>query len=153
MGLNCSHNAFDGAYSAFNRLRQFVCKSLGEEASFAPHWVYGPGGTLITEPGSAFAKRIEGYNDDFFYHPDHITDEANPGLMLFLKHSDYDGEISPEDCVKVADELEALLPAMEALGWIAGGHIERAGGYVPAVKKFIAGCRLAAAENEPLKFH
>ena len=68
-------------------------------------------------------------------------------------HSDCDGEISPELCAHVANELEALLPKIEALGWSDGGHIGARGGYVECTRKFIAGCRAAAAEGVPLGFH
>jgi hypothetical protein len=35
MGLDCSHDAFHGAYSAFNSFRKFICKAIG--GSFPPH--------------------------------------------------------------------------------------------------------------------
>jgi hypothetical protein len=76
-----------------------------------------------------------------------------PGLYEFLAHSDCDGEISPEMCVKVADDLERLIPKMEELHWDSFGHIAARGGFIEVVRKFIAGCRAAAAANEPLDFH
>ena len=68
-----------------------------------------------------------------------------------MSHSDCDGEISPEDCTKVANELEALLSEIEKEGE-GGGHILGAGGYGSVTKKFIKGCRLAAQDNEVLEF-
>ena len=47
MGLDVSHDAFHGAYSAFNRLRQFVCAATG--GSFPPHWIHGPTGELLKD--------------------------------------------------------------------------------------------------------
>jgi len=35
MGLDTTHDAFHGAYSAFNNLRRFLLKSIG--GSFPPH--------------------------------------------------------------------------------------------------------------------
>ncbi len=35
MGLRCSHDAFHGAYSAFNRFRQFIAAAIG--GSHPPH--------------------------------------------------------------------------------------------------------------------
>ncbi len=75
--------------------------------------------------------------------------ETHPGLNVLLSHSDCDGKISPDDCVKVADELEALLPKITGDG---GGHIAAQGGFAEVARKFIEGCRLAAAEDEELVF-
>ena len=112
MGLDCSHDAFHGAYSAFNRLRQEVCRAAGGE-----------------------------YNI-----------ESNPGLFEFLNHSDCDGEISPEMCKLVADELEELMPKFKESLPPSGGHIALQEGYVNVLRKFIEGCRAAYAAGEPLIF-
>lgn len=135
MGLDTTHNAFHGAYSAFNNLRRFLLKSIG--GSFPPHedkklqdgyWYWGEG---------------TGFSSD-----------THKGLLEFFSHSDCDGEISPEMCNIVADELELILPKVEELSKTeeAHGHILRDGGYVEATKRFIKGCRMAHKMNEPLKF-
>lgn len=152
MGLDCSHDAFHGAYSAFNRLRQFVCAATGPDGSFPPHWQYTEGGQLKEGPDGRALYR-EGLDADMFYIGDEYDRSTHPGLWEFLTHSDCDGEIAPDMCVKVADDLEALLPKMEALRWESHGHIAARGGFLEVVRKFIAGCRAAAAANEPLDFH
>lgn len=152
MGLDCSHDAFHGAYSAFNRLRQFVCAATGPEGSFPPHYLYKTGGGL-QEGSDGMLLRRRDLDEGKFYIGDEYDRETHPGLWEFLTHSDCDGEISPEMCVKVADDLERLLPSMEALGWESHGHIAARGGFVEVARKFIAGCRRAAAANEPLDFH
>ena len=152
MGLDCSHDAFRGAYSAFNRLRQFVCAATGPDGSYPPHWQYNADGSLKEDQAGRVLRR-EGLEEGMFYIGDEYDRDTHPGLWEFLTHSDCDGEISPDMCVKVADDLERLLPRMDALGWQAGGHIAARGGYLEAVRKFIAGCRAAAAANEPLDFH
>lgn len=113
MGLDTSHDAFHGAYSAFNNLRQEVAHAVG--GSYGPHWLRAYSGEL--------ARDKDGYpiidtslEPDKFYLPDEVTREKYPGLWEFLLHSDCDGEISPEMCVKVADDLEALLPKMPEVG-------------------------------------
>lgn len=130
MGLDCSHEAFHGAYSAFNRFRRAVSEAIG--GSYPPHedrtleanaWYWGPG-----------------YNE-----------KTHPGLYIFFSHSDCDGEILPEDCVKVADELEQLLPRLDGMG-ADSGHIARDGGIGEVTRRFIAGCRFASSQNEPLEF-
>lgn len=132
MGLDTTHDAFHGAYSAFNRFRKIVCKAIG--GSFPPH----------------DDKTLE---DAMWYWGDGYNKEQNQGLFVFLSHSDCDGHISPEMCVVVANELEEILPKIEALNEEAHGHIERDGGFVEVTKRFIAGCRLAAERNEPLEFY
>ena len=152
MGLDCSHDAFHGAYSSFNRLRQEICKAMGGKSSFPPHWKIGADGkNLITANGSLIYDDTR--DQEFIYIDDAYPKDKFAGLWEFLMHSDCDGEISPEMCVKVADDLEALLPKIEALNsGDGGGHIARNGGYVAVVRAFIAGCRAAAAANEPLQF-
>lgn len=124
MGLNCSHGAFDGAYSAFYRFREAICTAAGGV------WDNG---------------------DGHWHMPEEIYNE-NEGLVALLNHSDCDGEISSEMCVKVANDLEKLLPVIEKNDNGGGGHITRAGGFTGTTKKFIAGCREAARLGEPLEF-
>ncbi|PAV30260.1 hypothetical protein CIL05_07265 [Virgibacillus profundi] len=133
MGLDVSHDAFNGAYSAFNRFRWFVLKSIG--GSYPPH-------------GN---KEL---NEGYWYFGDGYSPETHKGLTEFLKHSDCDGEISPEMCKIVADELEEIMPQIEKLAETeeSYGHIKGNGGYVEVTKRFIEGCRLAHERNEPLEF-
>lgn len=131
MGLDCSHDAFYGAYSAFNRFRQIIAKVMG--GSFPPHE------DKSLDPNA------------WYWESDDYSKETHPGLYEFMTHSDCDGEISPEMCKCVADEMEALLPEIKKHG-IGAGHIERAGGYRSVAERFIAGCRAAHEANEPLEF-
>jgi hypothetical protein len=124
MGLDCSHDAFSGAYSSFMRFRIAVCKATGGR------W---------------------DEKDGYFHFGEGYDGESHPGLMEFLGHSDCDGEISPEMCNKVANDLEPLIPKLEAMG-SGGGHLERNGGYAKVLRQFVDGCRAAASENEPLIF-
>jgi hypothetical protein len=133
MGLDTTHNAFHGAYSAFNNFRRFLLKSIG--GSFPPHE----------------NKELE---DGYWYFGDGYNVETHKGLREFFGHSDCDGEISPEMCKVVADELEDILPRVEKLAETepSYGHILRDGGWVSVTKQFIEGCRLAYERNEPLEF-
>lgn len=149
MGLDVSHDAFSGAYSSFNRLRQVVARAMG--GSFPPHYKYNADGTPVRR-GEYGIERDERFPDEgFWYSGKGYSEKTHPGLYEFLKHSDCDGEIPPEMCVKVADDLEALLPKVQDVP--DGGHIGRDSGYVAVLRKFIAGCRAAAAAGEPLDFH
>ncbi len=133
MGLDTTHDAFHGAYSAFNRFRQAIAKAAG--GSWPPH-----------------ADPIEYPNPEQWYWDESYSEETHRGLFALMMHSDCEGEISPEDCVCVANDLETLLPALDEMG-SGGGHLEREGGIGAVTRKFITGCRLAATENKPLGFH
>lgn len=130
MGLDTSHDAFHGAYSAFNRFRQAVAKAIG--------------GSFPFHDDTSLDNKL-------WYWGDGYGKESHPGLHCFFMHEDCDGEISPEDCARIADELEPLLPEIDEMG-MGGGHIESQGGYGSVTRKFIAGCRLAAESNETLVF-
>jgi hypothetical protein len=130
MGLDCSHDAFHGAYSAFNRLRQAVAKAAG--GSYPPH----------DDPKLSPSD---------WYWDDKYTVTTHPGLYAFLVHSDCDGEIQPDVCAMVACDLEPLLPAIAAQG-SGGGHLENQGGYGAVLQKFIDGCKRAHECGEALVF-
>lgn len=134
MGLDVSHGAFSGACSAFNRLRQFVLKSVG--GSYPPH-------------------TNANLDDNFWYwESDFGNIENYNGLCEFLNHSDCDGTISPDMCKAVSDELEAIMPNMELLAKTekCNGHILRDGGYINVIKQFIQGCKSAYESGEELIF-
>lgn len=144
MGLDTTHGAFHGAYSAFLRFRQVVAKAMG--GSYPPHeksFVCSDGDVII-EPDQ---KR--------FYVPGtwEVFQIERPGLTAFLLSNDCEGEFSPETCKQMADEIEALLPEIEKLDDGGGGHIERDGGFVAVTKRYIEGCRLAHSLNENLEYH
>jgi hypothetical protein len=127
MGLDVSHDAFHGAYTAFQRFRKAVCAATGghfcDEVSGDDYWLFG-----------------EGYDSD-----------SHPGLYEFFMHNDSDGEIAPDLAAKLADEMESLLPELDKMG-TGGGHLEDAGGIGAVARKWINGCREAAKANEPLSF-
>jgi hypothetical protein len=148
MGLCCSHDAFEGSYISFNWLRQFVCNATG--GTFGPHYVFDEFGRAQQQDGRYL--RLNDWPDERWQFGDGYDDENSPGLYEFLCHSDCDGSLSPEMCQLVADDLERLMPRMEAMKWSPAGCIAHQGGFVAVVRQFIAGCRAAAAANEPLEF-
>lgn len=144
MGLDTTHDAFSGAYSAFNRFRQIVAKAAG--GSYPNH-----DKPLILKNG----KIIEEPDQENFYVPYSWEEfqKKQPGLSAFLLSNDCEGSFSPEICGQMANELEALIPEIEKLDDGGGGHIERNGGYTETVKKYIAGCRLAESQNEFMEYY
>lgn len=114
MGLDTSHGAWSGAYSRFNRFRVAIGKAAG-------------------------VKFPESFEDSFIEMPQDYQ-KTNPGLYEFFTHSDCDGEISPELCGKLANEMERILDRIADPEWR-----ERA-------QQWIAGCRCAAQRGEDLEF-
>jgi hypothetical protein len=143
MGLDVSHDAFYGGYRSFNRLRQAVAWCIN--GSWPPHWVRAEDGSIL-QP----AEFDETKGKEQWYYNDPYSPETHPGLWIFMEHSDCDGIISHTDCPRVADDLEALIPKLETFRESATGHL--ADGYVETLKRFIAGCRLAASRGEDLEF-
>lgn len=125
MGLDTSHDAFHGSYGNFNRLRKAVARAIG--GSHSPH-------------------DDKSLDEDLWYSGEGYTEETHPGLFEFLSHSDCDGEIGPETCAKVAEELEAIIPLIE------GDNAATAEVYRKYVARLAAGCRLAHSMGEPLTF-
>lgn len=126
MGLDTTHDAFSGAYSAFNRFRQIVAKAMGGSYPFHEVPLILSDGSVILEP-----------DQTRFYVPMSWDDfqETKPGLAAFLVSNDCEGEFPPEVCKQMADELTELLPQIAKLDDGGGGHIERAGGYLEVTKK------------------
>jgi hypothetical protein len=95
MGLDISHNAWHGAYSAFARWRKEIASKIGINLDL-----------------------MEGFTDDdkyitwasLKYRPVHEV----------LSHSDCDGYINWSKLEKIAKDLESILPLLEGDG---GGHI------------------------------
>ncbi len=141
VGLDCSHDAFHGAYSAFNRLRQEVCKAAGGRFPY------------FSDADTAYLREVltaEPIESGRWYVPDEVTREAWPGLYLFLEHSDCDGVISSQNCKVVAEDLTKLLPLVSTEGH---GHLARKNGARDVLQQFIEGCLKAHAANQELVFH
>lgn len=124
-----SHDAFRGAYTAFQRWRVALCEAAG--GGFCE----SVGGIFSDEPGWFYWNGMSEW----------------PGFKVLIGHSDSSGEMSPEDAASCADALESLLPKPEEMGE-GGGHLARDGGIAAVTRKFIAGCRNAAQLKEPLRF-
>ena len=140
MGLDCSHDAFYGAYGAFNRLRKMVAAGCG--GSFPPH-----------DPEFRLDEGAEPEAGHWYFDDDVVPAEHVEGCMLFLAHSDCDGILTPDECVKVAAFLRWVAePAYRAGGgkW-ATGLLTR-WGVQGTIERFAEGCEAAAAAGENLVF-
>ena len=147
MGLICSHNAFKGGYSDFNRLRQAVCRTL--DGSYPPHYKYQEDGQILKKFGVVMFDETKDINR--FYLPDKISKDLYPGLWEFLTHVDYKGSISPSMCKKVANDLEKLaLPTIEKYDILISDEIKWS--CKNMLSNFINGCREAHKQRRSLLF-
>lgn len=121
MGLDISHGDFSISYGGFNALRRKICEAMGGK----------------------WPDRCD--CDDIWYWGKGYNEENSPGLYEFLTHSDCDGYISPEMCVKVANEIEMLIPNISQ-------HCDERD-FRDVATKFVAACREASSANEPLEFY
>lgn len=129
------YHFFQAPYSVFNQFRKFLLTSIG--GSYPPH------------------KQEDLDNERWYWDTDKpFSSETHPGLKEFFCHSDCDGEITPQMCKMVADELESILPHIRALEEEnpATDPIKNRGGYAQMTKDFIEGCREVHRKNEPLEF-
>lgn len=134
MGLDTTHDCFHGAYSAFNRFRQYIAKGCG--GSFPPH-----------DPEFRDDDENKPLPGHWYYEPKIVPEEHREGMTLFLGHSDCDGIFTPQEAIKVAKFLRWVAPRVQAVEW---GHIQ---GPVDArILKFAEGCELAASRNENVEF-
>jgi len=150
MGLDCSHDAWHGAYSAFNRWREELASVAGYPPLCLMDGFYDSTdfGTLY------FAQNI---SDNLYNRKRQDLQRGLPikweclkpsALHELLNHSDCDGEIPADRCASIADALEALIPLLPTGD--APGHI---GNWRDKTAAFVAGLRAAATAGEPLGFH
>lgn len=136
MGLDTSHDAWHGAYSAFSRWRNAIAEAAGYSV-----WKVDmnniPTETIMLDWGHITEANLFGLWPD----PPH-----DPLIVLFA-HSDCEGQIVPENAAPLADALAALLPKLEG---DLGGHV---GDIKHKTQLFIAGLRAAVEADEPLEFH
>jgi hypothetical protein len=133
MGLDVSHDAWGGAYSAFTRFRNALAQAAGydvEDRSVVIDWAH---------------TERRNYDGDWDAIP--CNTQGPDPLLILIIHSDCDGYIEPAHCVLLADRLTELLPALGDQD--GGGHL---GNVKDATQQFINGCRAAADAGERLEF-
>ena len=150
MGLNCSHGAWDGAYSSFMYWRRMIAKVAGLPPLDLMEGFYCPldckhsvptlyHGFHTREP--AYGQGSKPYMADIDERLPIKWECLKPSpLLALLNHSDCDGDIPPDQCGPIAEELSRLVPMIHEEYWKA------------ATVKFIAGLCKAAEAGEPLLF-
>lgn len=143
MGLDCSHGAFRGAYSRFNRFKQYVAFAV--RGSYPPHIIRTHDGKPVPNPnGSLILTNME-LDLNSIYTPDFYGKDKYPGLHEFLGHSDCDGEISPEMCGHIYKEFKEVKKELMKI-------YDKDHESILMIKKFMKGCKKAHKNNEPLTF-
>lgn len=137
MGLDTTHDAWHGAYSAFTRWRNQIAEVAGydvervkykdgwESSTIMIDWGHLPDGTLMGD----WEKTPE-----------------DP-LLILIAHSDCEGVIHPAQAGPLADRLEELIPLLDE-DW-GGGHI---GNGREKTQAFVDGLRAAVEADEDLEF-
>lgn len=155
MGLDTTHNCWHGAYSAFMRWREEIAHAAGLPPLRLMEGFYKPDDPIndplwLSQHEMARGRRDE--NPVFFGIKDKLPinwECLKPSpLHTLLHHSDCDGEIEWQDCGKIADALEHLLPKLPKEDDC--GHI---GNWDVTTKRFITGLRDAHKAKENVQFH
>lgn len=154
MGLDTTHEAWHGAYSAFSRWRDKLAEVAGYTFHKVPYFDYpdakfAQGRDLVDidwgNIEATIGRNLLGKWHAIPVRPDGVPDP----LIILLAHSDCEGELQMEFLPALADRLEELLPALEGEEE-SSGHI---GSYVDKTQAFIDGLRRAAALGENVGFH
>lgn len=151
MGLDTSHGAWHGAYSAFMTWRKKIAEVMGLPPLELMEGFYDP-----IEDSRMIPSLYPGIVKDYSHTLKELDkrlpikwESLNPSpLHELLYHSDCDGEIEWEKCNVMANELEKLLPLFPEEN--AGGHI---GFWREKTLTFITGLRKAYVAKENLDFH
>jgi len=158
MGLDCSHDAWHGAYSAFMRWREKLAEVAGLpplmlmdgfyaplNSKMGPCTLYHGFDTYKPAFGPDSRPYMAGLDDRLPIQWECLKPSA---LHELLYHSDCDGEIPAARCGAIADALEELIPLLPDED--GGGYIEN---WREKTAQFVAGLRKAAASRKPLKFY
>jgi hypothetical protein len=140
MGLDMSHDAWHGAYSAFSRYRNQVAEAAG----YALETIDGEYGRreYVRLDWDAFPDAtIDGDWGDV------VPDDA---LLYLIVHSDCEGHLEPEACARLADRLEDLMPKIRNIPKADFGPVRTA---ADKTQQLIDGLRRAASVPERLEFH
>ena len=144
MGLDCTHDAWHGAYSAFMQWRAKLAEVAGLPPLELMDGFFNDSSLYFGQLESLWADKKKRLEELLPIRWECL--KPSP-LHELLNHSDCDGEISADRCGLIADELEELIPLLpEDSG---GGHI---GNWREKTAQFVAGLRAASKAGEPLKF-
>lgn len=147
MGLDTTHDAWHGAYSAFTRWRHAVAVAAGYRII--------PGSIQTINGRPEYVHDYVDLDWDVFEEKNYQGEwDRPPGddpLLYLIVHSDCDGVIHPKEGRHLAGRLEQLAPKLDedVFGWYRGYRRSLRG----LTEQFAAGLRKAAAADEDVEFH
>ena len=133
MGLDTSHNAWHGPYSAFSGWRNYIAVAAGYSLKKVPLFTGGPPSN--DQPDIDWSQYVESnYAGEWDEMPN------DPLLVLFV-HSDCDGVIHPEHAMLLAERLKELVPELK------NQYLR------DKTEMFIGGLYAASSMDEDVDFH
>lgn len=147
MGINLTHNAWTGSYTAFAAWRTALAGAAGYETTAEPD---PETGRISFEELRHAQYAVAGWQ----FNPDRDigdwTNEPPPPdpLLILLTHSDCDGRIAPQQAQPLADRLEQLLPRIPQYTKDLADEMQ----LQFMTRKFVAGLRDAIGQNQPIIF-
>ena len=138
MGLDTSHEAWHGAYSAFSRWRRTIAKAAGYAIWPVVHDDGCKTPTVMLDWG---------HIDDCCLMGEWNEPQSDP-LVYLIAHSDCDGVIHPAQAAPLAARLREIVPLLPDED--NGGHI---GNWRAKTMLFIEGLELAVSRGEDVEFH
>lgn len=128
MGLDISHDCWNGAYSGFNTFREALHDAIGITWAHLPYRDMTP-------------KQIDGYWDGVLPT---FPDGHHDPLLYLLIHQDCEGVLELEYLEPLRNRLIELVPAIEATG---DDYV------INHLHQFIKGLGKAIKRGEDVEFH
>lgn len=157
MGLDVSHDCWEGAYSAFNTFRKRIAELDDRQDDLAQWGNKNDSCFLVKEEAAGKALiRLE-ENDDGEHTGKNLTifdieDLKSDPVSFLLWHSDCSGIIPFGLCKPLASELLAIAESVD-VDEMCGGHIEANSGLKAVIDKFANGLMLAHENKENVEFY
>jgi hypothetical protein len=146
MGLNCSHECYDGGYGQFQAFRQCVAKVVGIPLDVMEGFFDLEGWLVSAGFGPHSEERRERLTERLEIFPLSWEPWADDPITLFLNHSDCEGEIRWQDAVAIAERLEEIAPHIV---W----KYRKDWDFTARCIQFAEGLRFAASRKENVEFH
>lgn len=150
MGLDTTHGAWHGAYSAFHRWRVELAKLAGLPPLELMDGYYDNDHFSLLEyahpnPDDLAMSRLRRLKEELPLKWEALKPD---GLHILLLHSDCEGTLKASECKKIADSLTKLIPKIPE-DMDLGGHI---GNMRQKTQTFIDGCMEAYNAKEKMRF-
>lgn len=153
MGLDTSHDAYHGGYGGFHVFRETLARATASELGVDMDW---PNSIGLPDgwPEAGDQPMDEGLRERLAmgnFTPDEMPPEP---IYVLLLHHDCDGVIPAFACSPLADQMERLLPRIDAetLAFAPAWAIPADRNTTDMAKRFVAGLRAASKAGQDLIF-